>query len=84
METLERIQNRLAGGEELLLLTETDVLQDGAFGQRWFAVTSERIVTFSDGEREPVWETQAQTVAWFQRQGVPISADHIHPQEEER
>jgi len=43
------IRSLLKDGEELLLLTDTDLDRAGMFGLRWLAVTSERVMTFSDG-----------------------------------
>ncbi len=42
-----RVKSHLESGESLLLLTETDVGPDGSFGERWLAVTSKRLMTFS-------------------------------------
>jgi ATP-binding cassette subfamily B protein len=45
-----KIERHLAPGEQVLLLTETDIDREGRFGQRWLAVTDRRLMTFgSDG-----------------------------------
>ena len=41
------IRGFLKSGESLLLTIDTDLERDGRFGTRWFAVTSERVMTFS-------------------------------------
>ena len=44
-----RVRALLQPGEELLLLTETDLDRSGRFGRRWLAVTPSRLMTFADG-----------------------------------
>ena len=42
-----RVQRHLDEDESLLLLTDTDLLSDGSYGERWLAVTDRRVMTFS-------------------------------------
>ena len=48
MDTTDHIRQCLHADESLLLSTDTDLKRDGAFGKRWLAVTSERILTFDE------------------------------------
>ena len=43
-----QVQRALRPGEQLLLLTDTDIGADGRFGRRWLAVTDVRLLTFTD------------------------------------
>ena len=54
MDIEARVEAYLGPDERLLLLTDSDIQEDGSFGQRWLAVTSERIMTVSqDGKIDP-------------------------------
>ena len=54
MDLEARVETCLRPDEQLILLTDSDIQEDGSFGQRWLAVTSERIMTVSqDGKIDP-------------------------------
>jgi len=44
------VEGRLAPGEDVMLITWTDVARDGTFGERFLFVTSRRVTVFSPGE----------------------------------
>lgn len=53
MDIKAHITAHLRSDEQWILITDTDIQRDGSFGQRWLAVTTERMMTFSkDGERD--------------------------------
>ena len=43
-----RVDHLLADGEMPLLVTETDIAPDGAFGRSWLAVTDRRVLVLND------------------------------------
>ncbi|MBN2309074.1 MAG: ABC transporter ATP-binding protein [Candidatus Hydrogenedentes bacterium] len=47
----DHIRRHLGPDESLLLLTDTDLRRDGTFGERWLAVTTDRVMMFPDGDR---------------------------------
>jgi len=52
------IRSRLAPDESLVLLTETDLREDGTFGRRWFVVTDQRLAAFADEDAGDGWEVE--------------------------
>ncbi len=56
-EKRAQIERLLRPGEQLVLLTESDIASDGTFGRSWLAVSDQRVMTFGDGEvRVPLVE----------------------------
>ncbi|MDP6438610.1 MAG: ABC transporter ATP-binding protein [Candidatus Brocadiia bacterium] len=56
-EKRTQIERLLRPGEQLVLLTESDIAPDGTFGRSWLAVSDQRVLTFGDGEvRAPLVE----------------------------
>jgi ATP-binding cassette, subfamily B, bacterial len=51
MDVSQRVHDCLEKGEELLLLTDTDLDHEGSYGRRWLAVTGRRLLTFADDSR---------------------------------
>ncbi len=47
-ERNSQIERLLRPGEQLILLTDTDIDRSGLFGRRWLAVTDDRVMTFAD------------------------------------
>lgn len=47
MDIKAHITEHLQANEQLILVTDTDIRRDGSFGQRWLAVTTERMMIFS-------------------------------------
>ena len=47
VEQKPKIDEHLAPGEQVLLMTEMDINRDGRFGQRWLAVTGTRLMMFA-------------------------------------
>ncbi len=48
MDIHERLQRHLKADESTLLVTDTDLTQEGRFGKRWIVVTDQRVMTFAD------------------------------------
>jgi len=47
------VGGRLVPGEDVVLVTRTDVSRDGAFGERFLFVTSRRVMVYTPGEDDP-------------------------------
>ena len=49
MHIEDHVKQHLRPDENLLLLTDTDIREDGKYGARWLAVTNERLMMFPEG-----------------------------------
>jgi ATP-binding cassette subfamily B protein len=52
-ELRRKVEGRLGPGEEVILVTETDVSREGAFGERLLFATSKRLMVYTPGQDEP-------------------------------
>ncbi|MBU7004568.1 MAG: ABC transporter ATP-binding protein [Theionarchaea archaeon] len=58
----KRIEGRLEPGEEIILVTDTDISREGTFGNRFLIVTSKRIMVFTPGGDDPEIEIPLEKV----------------------
>jgi len=56
------VESRLEPGEEVILVTETDISREGEFGDRLLFVTSKRIMVYTPAEKEPDVEVRLDQV----------------------